>query len=558
MKKLLAAVSAALGIWLIAQNVTTPKPLAELVPAGALLYLEAKNFNGLLSDWNASEEKKKWLAGDNYQVFSRSHLFLRLKQVFDEYAIATGVPPDLDLVGSVAGGESALAIYDINNLEFLYLTRMPSARAMESLLYKARERFASRNAAGTPYFLKTDAASKRTAAFAVSGDVLLIATREEALSGALSLLAGGSLTPVRREPWFEEASRAAAAPGDLRGVFNLEKLARAPSFRSYWIQRNVADLRQFTAGVNDLRRPSGELREERVLVRQDPAAAPDRSAVAGLLRLAANAGLYRAWAQPEPEFALDLLRRKILLPGPATGAFSKTAPQVTIEAALLGSEADLEARIDEPPFEAAGTVLRVDALRALLESNRPRAMLALESSRLAADRVFVATDAVVVVDGQAEWNLAQVRETLRHAVEALYTTAQLGLSWRERRAANESLWELDGLARLAVASRGRLLLISNRMEYLQSVLPLLNSTESAEAGSYVAGYRLRAEAPNYTRMMRLIEFPQGAGQPAGEPPFFSANLASLARSLDRMQAVSIVVQDDGRLVRQAVRYRLAP
>ena len=53
-------------------------PLARYVPAGPLLYLEAKDFSALLSDWNSSPQKKQWLTSDNHEVFSRSRLFLLL------------------------------------------------------------------------------------------------------------------------------------------------------------------------------------------------------------------------------------------------------------------------------------------------------------------------------------------------------------------------------------------------------------------------------------------------------------------------------------------------
>jgi hypothetical protein len=119
MKKLLLLAILGVGAWLVAQNAATPKPLAELTPAGAMLYLEAKNLSSLLTDWNGSAEKKTWLASDNYQVFSRSRLYLRLQQSFEEYSQTMGLAPDMTLLGSVAGGESALAIYDISNLEFV-------------------------------------------------------------------------------------------------------------------------------------------------------------------------------------------------------------------------------------------------------------------------------------------------------------------------------------------------------------------------------------------------------------------------------------------------------
>src|SRR5580700_10372110 len=100
-------VTAAL-VWLFAQPAPpAPPELASLVPEGPLLYLEAQDFGALLRDWNGSPEKKLWLASDNYQVFSRSRLFIKLGQAQKEFAEAAGVPPDMDLLANVAGSRSA-------------------------------------------------------------------------------------------------------------------------------------------------------------------------------------------------------------------------------------------------------------------------------------------------------------------------------------------------------------------------------------------------------------------------------------------------------------------
>ncbi len=55
-----------------------PSPLSKFVPAGPLLYLEAKDFSALLADWNSSAQKKQWTQSSNFEVFSRSRLFMRI------------------------------------------------------------------------------------------------------------------------------------------------------------------------------------------------------------------------------------------------------------------------------------------------------------------------------------------------------------------------------------------------------------------------------------------------------------------------------------------------
>ena len=249
-------------VWMFAQApASAPPELARLVPAGPLLYIEAKDFGALLTDWKGSEEKRLWLESDNFQVFSRSRLYLKLQQAQTEFAAAAGVPPDMDLLANVAGGQSALAIYDIGKLEFLYITRLSSDRFAGGALWKTRGNYQPRQSSGIDYYIKTDPASKRVAAFAAAKDYVVLATREDVLAGALALIAGQAGSSVAGEQWFDKSVREAKAPGELRMVMDLDKLTRSPHFRSYWIQRNITDLRQYSAAIVDAGRSSGELHE---------------------------------------------------------------------------------------------------------------------------------------------------------------------------------------------------------------------------------------------------------------------------------------------------------
>jgi hypothetical protein len=122
----IAAALAAMAFWALAQP--APQPISSLFPAGAVLYLEAKDFGSLLADWNGSPEKREWLTCANYDAFALSQLYLKLNDAQTQFAGAAGVPPDYALLTSVAGANSAIAIYDIGKLEFLYITHVPTAR----------------------------------------------------------------------------------------------------------------------------------------------------------------------------------------------------------------------------------------------------------------------------------------------------------------------------------------------------------------------------------------------------------------------------------------------
>src|SRR5713226_4687143 len=313
-----------------------PPPLSCYVPAGSLLYLQAKDFSELLGVWNASPQKASWVKSKNYEVYSRSRLFLRLQGASDQFAAAAGLPADMNSLTQVAGAQSALALYDIGKLEFLYITKLSSASSMQSTLWQTRAKFETRSVAGVTFYVRRDPESGREVAFAVNGDYLILATREDLLAGALQLMAGGKDPTIEAEQWWSQAVAAAGPVGDLRMVLNLEKIVPSPYFRSYWIQRNITDMKQYSAAVSDLFRSGKEYREERVLLKKSAiagnATAKDAAnAVAELVRLVpADTGVYEVRTVPSAADCFNVLETKILAPHRGPAAAQQTAPDIQL------------------------------------------------------------------------------------------------------------------------------------------------------------------------------------------------------------------------------------
>ncbi len=259
MRKIIAAVVLLIGVvsmglgWAAFQAAATPAaPLSGYVPSGALLYLQAKDFSVLLADWNGSPQKQAWLGSSNYEIFSRSRLLLRLNDAGKQFAAAAGLPPDMNFMSQVAGSESALALYDIGKLQFIYVTRLPSANAMQNQLWQTRAKFETRSAGGLTFYLRRDPESQREVEFAVHENYLLLATREDLMASALQLMAGGKDRTIDAEPWFAQSVAAAGPVGDLRMILNLEKIVPSPYFRSYWVQQNISEMKSYSAAVSDL------------------------------------------------------------------------------------------------------------------------------------------------------------------------------------------------------------------------------------------------------------------------------------------------------------------
>jgi hypothetical protein len=549
--------------WGAYRAVAPPAPeLSRFIPSGPLLYLQAKDFNSLLSDWDKSAEKSTWLKSSNYEVFSRSRLFLRLKDAEGEFSSVAGVPADVNLLHQVGGEQSALALFDIGKLQFLYITRLPSAASMQSGLWQTRAKFETRSAGGVTFYFRHDPDSDREVAFAVTGDYLLLATREDLMAGALQLIAGGKDHAMEQELWWSRSISAAGEPGDLRMVLNLEKIVPSPYFRSYWIQQNITDMKQYSAAICDLTRSGNEYREQRILWKKEAAAQapPDTKgadAVADLLRLvpAADTGIYEAKANPDAKESLALLETKILAPHLGPAATQKLAPEVQLGSGETGSSSDLETRIDQPPVQNSPATESDSsaALKDLLVKNHVLAQLQLQGTARDSAGVFVRIHSAMVFLAESDWNENTVRAALIEFIQPALTTTQLGVEWKSA----QGYIQLDGLWPLSLAVRGKYLLVSDDPALLASALANMNQKPATTTAVFASGFNHHRERQNFSVLTRLLD--RGQQEPTNDrqPEFFSGNIASLSSMFKDVSSETVIVHDANDRQTQTVTYARA-
>jgi hypothetical protein len=526
------------------------RPIAATMPAGALLYLEAKDFAGDLHAWETSQAKHRWLLSPGYEAFVRSHLGLRLEEAWKAVGAAAGFVPDTAVLDSIAGNESGLALYDIGDLEFLYVTRLASARAVETALWQARADYQTRHAGNYDFFVR--AREGKVVAFAVADGFLLLATREEFVAAALRLLSGEQLPTIQSEGWYAETTAAARAPGDLRLVMNLESIVKSPHFRSYWIQRNAAEIKTYWAGIVDLRRTPAAISEQRLFLRKN-ATEPVRAGATDLLRLVpADAAFYQAWAAPDAGDLLALVEHKLLAPKLDAPRSDRYAPPPPADAPPAGTEQDLETRIDEPLL-AVQSSIALDALRASLAAMEIRAALQVQSSHVLHDETFVDTPSLVAIEGARDWDPAALRGALSAAAASIWTAANSGAGWREQKHGARTWFDLDGLGRLTFAAQGKLLLIANSADLLAQVMDRIDSNALPGDASFAAGFRHARARGDYKKMMAALDEAQPG---AGRQRFFSQNLAGLSDTFADVQSMEIRARDQGKMLQETVTYAL--
>jgi hypothetical protein len=532
--------------------------LAGLMPQGALVYLEAKDLSGLLGEWNASPEKSAWVKSDNFEVLSRSRLLLRLEQAQSQFAAAAGVPPNYKFLSEVAGKQTALGIYNIGKLELLYVTRLPSSSGMKSALWQQRSKFEPRQSAGKQFFVRTEPESGRVVAFAIDGDYLVLATREDLVAGALMLLAGQNLTTLDQQSWYTDAVKTAKETGDLRVVVHLSDVTKTPQFRSYWVQQNISELRQYESSISDLYRTGAEYREERALLLKPetaPVNAEGTVAAGELARIVpSDAGMFRSTANPSMDDVLAALEQKVLTPRLGPAPPQKVAPTVTLGEGTVGSASSLETRIDVAPSQESSQGRGDEALKAMLTTAHVRAVMQAHRSEVAPDGVFVRLHSVVALSAAEDWNETMVLKTIQQTIAPGMTAGSLGAGWRK---SESGFAELDGLTPVVIAVRGKTLVAGTDAAMVKAVLAKLAQKGKSEPATYVAGFWHDAERENFYKITSLLDRASRnnyTGQSNSQPEFFSQNIASLSRVWGGVKSETITMRRSGTTDLQTVRY----
>ena len=593
------------GVVWAALDATTPKvDLAAWVPQGALLSIESQDFAALLKDWNTSQEQTAWLKSDDYAVFSRSRLLGRLQQAQKQFAAAAGLPVDGAFLKEMAGTQSFFAWYDIGNLQIVYITRMTPAMAQQSRLLQRRKQFETRQAGGVTFYVKTggddssatdsdsstaapsasdapptadsdaDSTGTQTVAFAEKGDWLILSTDEDIMSQTLELMSRKENTGddgLANEDWYKEAKAAALGPtGDLRMVLNMEEIVKTPQFRSYWIQQNITEMKQYKSVVTDLYRDASGIREERVLLPESDSA-QETSPDVDLSKLTAlvpeHTVIYRAFAKPTEADALTALQEKVLAKNVGEYEDTKTAPVADISTPQAGNITDLETRIDEPAVTVSSTLDTATPLKAVLHAASLQAMMTLDRNSIddKPDSVWVPFASAVILWSGQDWDIHALQDAIQQSLQQKLTAGGIGLAWQQKTTSGVTYFTTSDAHSLQMAVSGHLCIVSDDTSLLVEILHKQQTKPGKpQPALMIAGFdhsAARGPFAQWTAIVDGIHQPapaspastpnQDAGQP---PPFFGKDMKGLSDVFAAMKSEQFVARRDGSDVRQTVTY----
>jgi hypothetical protein len=214
----------------------------------------------------------------------------------------------------------------------------------------------------------------------------------------------------------------------------------------------------------------------------------------------------------------------------------------------------METPIDQLSGQATSSLDLAAPLKDLLNKAPVRAILQVQATQRDNDSVFVRIHSAIALLAGSDWSEADVHAAMVNVVGPALTAGNLGVNWQ----AKPGYQELDGLWSLAVAVRGRYLLIADDGNLLSDMLANLNQRIASQPAVFVAGFNHARERQNFQRLAAVLD---GIGPSLSDisdrgraPEFFSGNIAGLSATLGGIASEKIVVHDAGDKITQSVTY----
>lgn len=290
--------------------------LAADLPRGALVYAQFQNLPELIAQWEQSQLKERYLNSTSYQQLQHRHLTMKLISRWEEFNSALGFPLDLAAIGSSTDGAAAVAIYDVGQLDLLFVAPISDEKVALTQFFQSKDHFEELEAPdGTPYYSQTVEADrgrqKQVLAFATVNGRFLLGTNEKLFLRALANINKRAKNDsIADDPTFRTLSRK-MTPHFATIWVDQSKLNADYYFKHYWLMQNVAELKSIRAGIFDLEQQQSRWIERREFLTTGPAGQSNSGIAAAELRR-----LYSRTPDDAPLVRLRSLVNNPALPGP--------------------------------------------------------------------------------------------------------------------------------------------------------------------------------------------------------------------------------------------------
>jgi len=280
------AIVAAAAFLRAQQQVHTPAALEEWCSPLPVLYLQVRDAAGLIERYRSGAEERSYHESTNFTQFQQSKLYNKLEARIKRIEEVAGFGITLDNLVSFLGKESAVWLFDIQELKFVAATTIPEHRFADSALAQVKAQFEERQGDGFTYSVKEAPEEGVSLAFCRFGATLVFSND---LDSFLSVA-----RRIRQKPdFFAEAQRAFRAAFDPEftcgqaTLFLTKEAIRNTYFRTYWVFRNAPSLAWIDRGLVDFREENNTWVERRYFSPETGGSVPcgparDLGGIAGL------------------------------------------------------------------------------------------------------------------------------------------------------------------------------------------------------------------------------------------------------------------------------------
>ena len=588
-----------------------PRPLTEqlrlasVMPRGALLYLQVRDLKALMNRWTSSPRHEAFYTSASFKRFEQSNIYLKFQDRKQDFEKALGFGIDESRLAELAGGFSAIALYDIGNLELAFVTEVGREKAIATTLFKNTAQFEERPAKNGAYYVREVATDggrlKQQFCFAYAESKLLVTTTEGLMIRALDNIK----TPTDDSALTDVLAIANSAKGfsarDVTMWLDQTKLNRNRHFKGYWIYGNVQakqeenphdTLASMESGLIDLRFALEGLQEQRwfkLSAAAKPAVLTGEQAAA-FLRFAPRTShlveLYSTATGVKEAAALALFGKDFDATYHPTASLSEAEENSEADDNKANRRAErfsrLDARFDRDVDDAQTKSTRatavdkrvepgrkqptaVDLLTPILQSAASYSTMARGKSEVG--RPFVRFERAVVIEMKTPVEKNALEQVVANEMRRRFIVEGIdpNLAWQTEggvRYLAQSLIEQGA----AYAISGKYLVLASSKDYVRDILTnasLPNSGPTRVDGSteYYAIVRVGDAKPVFDQLMTKLDGKpassvaqsrdeEGEGQ---EIKFFSDNISSFVAATAvremRLQRVS-----DGLLVAERVAY----
>jgi hypothetical protein len=555
--------------------------LAGVMPRGGLVYVQARDLSSLMKMWLASPARDRFYKSPSFTVFSKSRVFLKLRDRKKEIEAAVGVGLDEGRLAEMAGAASAVTIYDIGNLEMVFVTEVGRARAVATALFKQAPRFQERSAPNGVYYsreVSTDGGRlSQQFCFAYAGGKLIVTTTEGLMIRALANAASAGDDSMLQDVIATAGQARGFTAHEVTMWLDQTRLNRNRYFNNYWVHGNVPELAGIENGLIDLMITSEGLNEQRWFTLSS-GNAPAGESLSGE-RAGALLGLAPVDAHLV-ELHAGQGAASVLSAAVSDALFGKLPPETAISNrpqdhsssdddddgfraerySRLDTRFDIDVDDEQAPIRQTGSGSQSQGKRAASEGTRPAGFDFSQSfisalgaaspsgySRIArskkdAGKPFVRFERAVVIElgPEARIDRAAMERAIIEEMRSRFVVAgvEANLAWQEEEAVRyvaQSLLEQGA----AYTVSGRHLVLASSKEMVRDILQAAASPAAARridgAVEFYALVRIGDAKPVFDSLMNKLDGKTGRVPAKKEQEeesnadlkFFSDNLSSL-------------------------------